>query len=426
MKVHLKASPLALAVAAAFALSAPVAWAGGGYSDNANVATNVNMNKSLTVQGTINVGRNGGGYAIDPGADAEALVQGDQFSVHNSSANNYQQNDATVNSSVLNGASGNIGTNVAAGNDNIQSNELAMAVQDATDVFGAGTAQVMFDQGAYGNTAGAQDGIDPNDASLSNDVLNGASGNIGVNLAAGDSNVQRNGVALATGNNNLAIATVSTAQKNAGNDTSNQGYVTSYGTATMTYGDSVTGGKTLDGSFTASGYFAKAGQGSGAGGGQWASSGSSSDASSNSGTASATTIASGNGTARSHSVAGIDGISVGAGSHGNGSASSSASNLTQVATATSDQGASSGSHWWQYSKTKSFYATGSIQAANNWTLSQTCTHTVPVPMTVAWSTNDATLGNNVLNGASGNVGVNIAAGANNLQENVMAAAETPK
>ncbi len=113
-------------------------------------------------------------------------------------------NDATLSNHVLQNASGNIGVNVAAGVQNMQHNGLSVATANAVYPFsptvtsGASVAAVNNAQSA-GALAGSLNMGSDNDASLANHVLQNASGNIGVNAAAGTQNMQSNGVAMATG-----------------------------------------------------------------------------------------------------------------------------------------------------------------------------------------------------------------------------------
>jgi hypothetical protein len=371
MKKCIKATPVAIAVAAAFALTAPLAMAGGKYDhkgSNAEVNTDINIHKDIGVFGGMFVGGK-----IDPKADAEAVIQGDQTAAGNKVVNKYHKNDASVNNNSLNGAQGNVGVNVSAGDNNVQSNELALAAVDANAVFGAATAQAFFDQGSYGNKTINLPAN--NSASMSNNVLNGASGNIGANVASGAGNVQRNAAALSSGDNNLAIATISSSQKNAGNFTLNKGEVKSYGTTQLTYGESDHGHANFSGSVkTASSY--------------------------------------------SYSKSGAAGFAAGY-IAGHFSDPEDCNDPNEI----HGGGIAAGAVWGkegQGSK-KSSHA---ISATNSWDLASVHTTTIPVPMQISWSSNTATLSNNVLNGATGNVGVNIAAGGNNLQENILAAAVT--
>jgi hypothetical protein len=423
MKTYLKITPLALAVAAAFALSATSALAGRD-DDNRNdgkdphgsstrVNTDISINKDIDVDGKVYI------YGhIDPKADAEAVIQGDQLATQNKVVNKYHQNNASVNDNSLNNAQGNVGVNMSAGDNNIQSNELAIAAQDATNVFGMATAQVMFDQGSFGNVAINKPAN--NNASISNNVLNGAQGNVGVNVSAGDGNVQRNAAALSSGHNNVAIATVSTEQKNAGNFTLNKGEVLSWGTAAKTSGTVTQQTASLDASFNAS--FNADGSFSKSGGSYHSSTNTTSSDDQNTLNVTATTTGTGSVASASKSV--NDPMSVSVTVSNGGSATATATSDVNSSLKTTDDRSSSWGKNKQFSK--SFTASGAVQAASNEILGCVTTQYVPVPQNILWSTNNANLSNNVLNGASGNVGVNIAAGTNNLQENIMAAAATSK
>ena len=113
-------------------------------------------------------------------------------------------NDATLGNHVLQHASGNIGANVAAGEQNMQSNALAVSTAQAaypnapTPTTGSSRASVHNAQGGpiMGGTLSV---FADNDAALKNHVLQDASGNIGVNAAAGEQNMQANNTALAIG-----------------------------------------------------------------------------------------------------------------------------------------------------------------------------------------------------------------------------------
>jgi hypothetical protein len=365
MKKCIKATPVAIAVAAAFALTAPLAMAHG---SNAEVHTDINIHKSIGVFGGMYVGGK-----IDPAADAEAVIQGDQTAAGNKVVNKYNKNSASVNNNSLNNAQGNVGVNVSGGDNNVQSNELALAAVDANAVFGAATAQAFFDQGSYGNKTINLPAN--NSASVSDNVANGASGNIGMNVAAGDGNVQRNAAALSSGKNNLAIATISSSQKNAGNFTLNKGEVTKYGTATLTNSESDHGHANFSSTVkTASSY--------------------------------------------SYSKSGAAGFAAGYVA-GHFSDPENCNDPNEI----HGGGIAAGAVWGKEGQ-GSHKSSHAISATNSWDLASVHTTTIPVPQQISWSTNTATLSNNVLNGASGNVGVNIAAGGNNLQENILAAAVT--
>ncbi len=111
-------------------------------------------------------------------------------------------NDATLSNHVLQNAKGNIGVNVAAGEQNMQDNTLSVATAKAvypyspTATTGSSVVQIANSQNG-GIIAGSMDLSADNDASLSNHVLQNASGNIGVNAAAGTQNMQANNTAVA-------------------------------------------------------------------------------------------------------------------------------------------------------------------------------------------------------------------------------------
>lgn len=101
-------------------------------------------------------------------------------------------NTASLLGAVLNGASGNIGVNVAAGSFNAQQNSLAIANVQGTAVLAEATAAVLQE-----NTRNyAQNVRFTNSATIGGKALDHASGNIGVNMAAGVSNLQNNSLSL--------------------------------------------------------------------------------------------------------------------------------------------------------------------------------------------------------------------------------------
>ena len=109
--------------------------------------------------------------------------------------NNYNLN-ASVGDNSLSSVTGNVGVNVASGVGNIQNNSLAGAVTTTSPGYALTTAMVATDnntQSANMVVTGAFQGT----ASLGANTLNGASGNIGVNIAGGAGNLQHNGLAIA-------------------------------------------------------------------------------------------------------------------------------------------------------------------------------------------------------------------------------------
>lgn len=128
-------------------------------------------------------------------ADAEAFA--DQSVAFNTTVNLGTDNNASVSGSAFQGASGNIGVNVASGDDNEQLNGLAAATTD-DNVYATATATT--DQQSQNNKTFNGPFCDENtsnNASLSGSAFQGASGNIGVNVAAGSGNLQANTLSMA-------------------------------------------------------------------------------------------------------------------------------------------------------------------------------------------------------------------------------------
>ena len=241
---NLKKSAIASAIAAA--MMSPLAFADD-QSFSTSTETSITKEKHVakdvhgqkTNSTTKRVGYNG-----DVKIDGEmgilatglSLLDNEQFSVGNDVTNHKTQNEAVVggeDSGAFQGASGNVGANVAGGSGNQQDNAAALAVSDANWVFGGGSesdsansatntgihsdATAMVDQESAGNST-SNTGVS-NDSGLAGNAFDGASGNLGVNAAAGTGNQQKNSLAVAamSGEAVLTEATVSTLQNSHGN-----------------------------------------------------------------------------------------------------------------------------------------------------------------------------------------------------------------
>jgi hypothetical protein len=97
---------------------------------------------------------------------------------------------ATTGGNAATGVKGNLGINVAMGIDNAQSNDVSLASVDIGNVFGS--AQAFSNQSSAGHAR--IDNFVLN-ASIGDGSLAGVSGNVGVNVASGVSNVQNNSLA---------------------------------------------------------------------------------------------------------------------------------------------------------------------------------------------------------------------------------------
>lgn len=147
------------------------------------------------------------GTKLDPKAgDATAYAGRDQYIGEASSTNVGTENRVKVENSLE--SSGNIGANVAAGDMNQQANNVAIATSDESFVFGVPRAESTIAQegDSWTHNIGGR-----NEARIENSG-NGASGNIGVNAASGNFNQQQNALAIATANGYKAVATATGSQ----------------------------------------------------------------------------------------------------------------------------------------------------------------------------------------------------------------------
>lgn len=120
------------------------------------------------------------------------------------------------------GMSGNIGINVAAGDNNAQANDAALSASDAARVFGQAEAY-----SAQSTTNGYVTNLNsPNDARMGGNALRNATGNIGVNIVAGVGNAQQNSLAASSNTNaGSARATAAGQQTTYNNHTENGGVI---------------------------------------------------------------------------------------------------------------------------------------------------------------------------------------------------------
>jgi len=105
-------------------------------------------------------------------------------------------NDAILDAALA-GASGNIGVNLAAGAGNTQSNQLSMVESSGSKV---SRSSVAIDQSASGNVSESASSYEStnsaNNARMMTGALAGASGNIGISIAAGVGNAQANAMSV--------------------------------------------------------------------------------------------------------------------------------------------------------------------------------------------------------------------------------------
>jgi hypothetical protein len=176
-----------LLAAALLAIAAPAAFAEG---DDADIYSNWDMYNSIYVIGDVWAG----GF-IEVKSESGALVDQDQRTDSNWSLGD-GDNSATVDGDALSEAQGNIGANVAAGVGNAQANDVALSSVDGKKVFAS--AMIFNSQTTdsnFGTDARRADNQLFYDATVTDNALAGAAGNIGLNVAAGVGNAQTNALA---------------------------------------------------------------------------------------------------------------------------------------------------------------------------------------------------------------------------------------
>lgn len=147
-----------------------------------------------------------------PSGTVAAVVTDSQLSKDNKFDDTKTNNDASANHS-LNNSDGNLGANVASGSGHQQANSVAItssAAKDALAVFAIVDVEQTSKQNKFTNK-GTQ-----NDASL-NRSANNSSGNVGVNITAGQGNQQKNDLAIVTSDGKNIGAAAITSQESLNN-----------------------------------------------------------------------------------------------------------------------------------------------------------------------------------------------------------------
>ncbi len=204
MKPKMALKPLVFALAAVMAVAAQA----GGRDDHGGGRGHHNDHdntQSLLLSLLINAG-------------AAATVIDTQTNSGNWVKNEATRNDAKMDNSA-NGSQGNLGANTAAGDGNQQDNVAAIATADESFIFGSAMAISSATQNNMGNHV--KNYSTRNTATL-NSSANGSSGNIGVNVTAGDFNQQKNNLAIAVSGGRVAAASAAANQTTNGLNVSNE------------------------------------------------------------------------------------------------------------------------------------------------------------------------------------------------------------
>ncbi len=251
MKHLIRKSSIAIAVA--FALSSSAVWAASDGSTsistvssnsssdptNSSISTyndtsvslykDVNVHKDLNLTGDVAiVGK------ILVNSNAMAIVDNKQLNY-----NNYVDMPDpafTATTGDISTNSGNLGVNVTAGENNQQDNAAAIATADASFVLGSTDAEVFVQQSVWNNQqyiSGATLNAETN--------VNANTGNVGVNVSAGVSNLQKNNLAISTGTSGLAEASSATLQETTGISTMLTADILPGGPVPVTYTSTLVG-----------------------------------------------------------------------------------------------------------------------------------------------------------------------------------------
>jgi len=192
-----------------------------------NHGVDVNLEKDLRLSSDINFsGDPEITGAIDIDSAAIAIIDNRQSITGNGASNTLVTNSASIADDVGNGASGNLGFNVAAGDNNAQDNAASLSAADASFSFGMADAEVFVNQYGAGNTT-LNSGV-TNAAGLGGNAFSGASGNLGANVASGNNNEQKNALAASVATSAYATSSISSNQVSSGNAVVNAGYTQSF------------------------------------------------------------------------------------------------------------------------------------------------------------------------------------------------------
>ncbi len=192
-----------------------------GNNDQVSMKKSISLKSKVKVAGNVDVSG-----AINVDSAAISIINNRQTNGDNYVENGMVTNRSSISDSTASGASGNIGANVASGDNNQQDNAAALSAADASFTFGMADAEVFVNQsGALNQTMNLGT---TNRATVSGDSFNGASGNIGVNITSGNNNQQKNALSASVATSSFAQATVSSDQASGHNTTLNDVFQDTY------------------------------------------------------------------------------------------------------------------------------------------------------------------------------------------------------
>ena len=193
-----------------------------------NIEKSVANYKYVDVSGTVAVTG-----TITVKADNKALVDNKQY-IYDNSVENPDDPTYTTNLGTVDGNAGNIGVNAATGETNQQDNAAALSSSDQDQFFGAADAESFVQQKVWDNTANIAA------ANYRSDIasVNTNTGNVGVNVTAGNFNGQKNSLAVASSASKTGVlveATAATLQESTGIYTKQSAAVSPTSTTPVSY-----------------------------------------------------------------------------------------------------------------------------------------------------------------------------------------------
>lgn len=263
MNANMKRTMLAMAVAALFATSMAYAHDDddhlppkpGTYkyeidvTKNTDIDKNVDVNVNVNKNVNVNVRKEENDHSVDVAfkkklalstdvkitgdptvsgniktdSAAIAVIDNRQSVSGDEGTNDNLKNTSSIGDEVASKASGNIGMNVAAGDNNAQDNAASLSAADASFSFGMADAEVFVNQNGSDNETWNK-GV-TNAAGIGGDAFKGATGNIGVNVTSGNNNEQKNALAASVAKTDYAQSSISSNQVSYDNTVHNTGTV---------------------------------------------------------------------------------------------------------------------------------------------------------------------------------------------------------
>lgn len=175
------------------------------------LGSNIQFSGDPTITGDINID-----------SAAIAVVDNRQSVSGNTAENGLLENSASIADDVGSTASGNLGFNAAAGDNNTQDNAASLSAADASFSFGMADAEVFVNQSGMNNVT-MNHGV-TNSAGIGGNAFANAAGNIGVNVTSGNNNEQKNALAASVATSAYAQSSISSNQVSTGNHVENNGY----------------------------------------------------------------------------------------------------------------------------------------------------------------------------------------------------------